>query len=166
MKKIHRSLIKGTNWALAGLLSLVGYSCSNNNEDELVAEYGTPHASYAIKGKVTNESHEAIPYLQVEVIKHEGEDNYFQDIDTLYTDKNGDFSWENTLVSFGSDISVDVITQDIDGNANGSYLSDTTTVSFKSEDMTGPTGHWYFGKAEKEIAIVLKEETKEPEAEE
>ena len=40
MKKLNRKLIRGTNWALAGLLSLLGFSSCGNP----VEEYGSPHA--------------------------------------------------------------------------------------------------------------------------
>ncbi|GEM_PF-6544260 len=33
MKKIHRAFIKGTNWALARLLSLMGFACSSDNDE-------------------------------------------------------------------------------------------------------------------------------------
>ena len=57
MKRLNRAYIKGTNWALSGLLSLLGFSCDNGGG---MAEYGTPMATYTVKGKVVTDKGTAI----------------------------------------------------------------------------------------------------------
>ena len=44
MKKFNRKLIRGTTWALVGLLSVLGFSgCGRRG---MVLEYGTPRPDY------------------------------------------------------------------------------------------------------------------------
>jgi putative lipoprotein (rSAM/lipoprotein system) len=64
MKKLNRRFIKGTNRALAGILSSLGFSgCDSIGRDE----YGCPHADYEFSGKVTNEKGEPVPNIQVKI---------------------------------------------------------------------------------------------------
>jgi len=154
MKKLYRPFIKGTNWALAGLLSLLGFSCSDNDSDGM-AEYGVPTTTYTIKGKVINEQGEVIPAIQIEVVKYKGD--AYEEKEITHSQPNGNFAWQGYLTNFGDDATFDVITTDIDGELNGSYQADTTSVTFKKEELTGADGKWNYGKAEKEITIQLKE---------
>ncbi|MDR1114856.1 MAG: radical SAM-associated putative lipoprotein [Tannerella sp.] len=94
MKKINRKFIKGTNWALAGLISLLGFSSceeydnggespsseepelsvpsndipSNDNEGFSV-EYGTPYAEFVVSGKVTDSDDRGLQDIGVIVSK-------------------------------------------------------------------------------------------------
>ena len=52
MKKFNRKLIRGTNWALAGLLSLLGFS---GCDKIFQMEYGSPMANFKVTGRVTDE---------------------------------------------------------------------------------------------------------------
>ena len=47
---IYRSLIKGANWVLAGLLAFIGFSFIGFSS----CEYGTPYADFKVSGKVTD----------------------------------------------------------------------------------------------------------------
>ncbi|MDL2304152.1 radical SAM-associated putative lipoprotein [Bacteroides sp. OttesenSCG-928-D19] len=95
MKKLNRKLIRGTNWALAGLISLLGFSaCSDDfdskpepDEEEIinngnnnngnshngnddggaVCEYGTPYAIFTVSGKVTDAQGKGLEGIQVVV---------------------------------------------------------------------------------------------------
>ena len=42
--KINRDIIKGTNWALAGLINMLGFT--TGCEKESPVEYGVPNADY------------------------------------------------------------------------------------------------------------------------
>jgi putative lipoprotein (rSAM/lipoprotein system) len=149
MKKIYRPFIKGTNWALVGIASLLGFTSCGDIVPP-VAEYGTPSADYAIKGKVVNEKGTAIPGLQIELQK----ENEYGMPDILYSQNDGTFAWERRVFPAGE---IEIITTDVDGEANGSYAADTTNVNFKGANFNGGNGHWYNGKAEKEVTITLKE---------
>ena len=45
MKKLNRKLIHGTNWVLAGILSLLGFSGCN---EIFQMEYGSPNADFKL----------------------------------------------------------------------------------------------------------------------
>jgi putative lipoprotein (rSAM/lipoprotein system) len=149
MKKIYRPLLKGTNWALGGLMALLGFAAAASCIPRV--EYGSPYADYTIKGKVTNEQGAAIPGIQIEVVKYKIED--YQEVDTVYSQSNGDFVWKRT---YDFVYELDIIATDIDGEKNGSYETNMSSVTFKEEDMKGGKS-WYQGKAEKEITIKLEE---------
>ena len=53
MKRFYPHFLNSMNWVLAGLLTLLGFSCSDSDDDGggQVEEYGCPHANYEIKGK-------------------------------------------------------------------------------------------------------------------
>ena len=49
MGTVYHSILKGFNWILAGLLSLLGFSVTSCGATD---EYGSPYAEYELKGKV------------------------------------------------------------------------------------------------------------------
>jgi putative lipoprotein (rSAM/lipoprotein system) len=93
MKKFNRKFIKGTNWVLAGLISLLGCaSCDDDfekrdepdneivnhegdnnganegdDEEEIAVEYGTPYARFIVSGKVTDTDHQGLKSIRVVV---------------------------------------------------------------------------------------------------
>lgn len=88
MKKINRACIKGTNWALAGLIALLGISsCSDDfepekkkdiinngnggngedDDDDIVCEYGTPYATFVVSGKVTDTDGKGLEGIRIVV---------------------------------------------------------------------------------------------------
>ena len=149
-----RPFIKGTNWALVGLLSLLGFAGCGQDEEGVV-EYGSPHADYKIKGKVTNEAEVPLSDIQVEI-----QFDSYPNANTIKSNKQGEFEWKETL--FPRSQTIKVITTDIDGEANGgAFESDTTEVIFTREDLKGGGGSWYEGSAEKSIQIKLKEKANE-----
>jgi putative lipoprotein (rSAM/lipoprotein system) len=148
MKKIYRPFIKGTNWALAGLLSLLGFAC----DPEIAPEYGTPHADYSVKGTVTDAAGAAIPGIEIGIKSHGG----YVTNEPAYTNEEGKFD-----MSFGAFPKEKFIltATDVDGEANGSFKTDSVEVVFsKSDFYKDGDGRWYEGAAKKDIPpIVLKE---------
>ena len=68
MKKLNRKLIRVTNWALAGLLSLLGFTgCGkdDNGGGEISVEYGAPSANFKVLGRVTNEQGQPLGGMRV-----------------------------------------------------------------------------------------------------
>ena len=63
MENINLQLLRKINCLLTGLLAIIGFSCGENGE--IPCEYGSPHANFQIKGKVTDMKGEPIPDLQV-----------------------------------------------------------------------------------------------------
>lgn len=154
MRKISRTLIKGIAPALAAGLVLFGFNaCNDNNDDDGIVICYASSADYVIKGNVVNNAGEAIPGIQIEVITFPGE--YSQRIDTTYTDASGGFDWMSDGLGAGEP-TFHVIATDIDGGENGSYLTDTTYVAFKREELIGRDDSYYFGKAEKDTTFVMK----------
>lgn len=156
MKKIYRPFIKGTNWALAGILSLLGFASCSNDGGETPAEYGTPHAKYTIKGAVTDKEGNPIEGINVHV-KMPFEWNGGEGV----ADTNKEGKFDITYTTFPDD-KFTLIAKDIDGEENGSFQTDSVEVTFTKDDFYEDGKRWYEGAARKEIPnIVLKETVKE-----
>ncbi|MDR3140731.1 MAG: radical SAM-associated putative lipoprotein [Tannerellaceae bacterium] len=159
MKTTSRSLIKGTNWALAGLLSLLGFACNSDNPDnpdDMMVEYGTPHADYSIKGAVTDALGAPVAGIEIRIKTPEG----YPVNEPAHT--NGEGKFDVTYGAFPSETFVLTAT-DIDGEVNGSFKTDSVKVVFSKDDFYKPgDGRWYDGAAKKEILpIALREEAEE-----
>lgn len=160
MDKTYRFYLSISNKILAGLLTLLGFS---NTSCSPVDEYGSPYATYEIKGKVVNEKGTAIPDIQVIIPAPDAdneEDQFFYR-DTLSTNSSGEFNKQIGYGSFGEDVTFKIATKDIDGEANGGLFEDTVTdIAFKKEDLKGGDGNWYFGNAKKDVTITMKQAAK------
>lgn len=110
MKKI---ILKSSNALLAAILALFGISSC---EDGGIAEYGVETSDFVIVGTITNE--ESAPIKDIQVVRHPG-------FDTAFTDANGNFRIVNEGFQGGY---VLLHIDDVDGDANGSYQSDTAQV--------------------------------------
>lgn len=155
MNAHYKSFLKKINWLLAGLLTVLGFGAVGCDK-MYPAEYGTPHATYALKGKVIDEQNRPIPHIQVQVQPAEDAANpsWYAPVDTVYTDEQGNFAWERN--DFIAPPRFQVLSEDPDEDGNGGWFaSDTLQIDFSGEKMTGGKG-WYEGRAEKEVAITLK----------
>lgn len=156
MDKTYRFYLSISNKILAGLLTLLGLSTTSCGSE---CEYGSPYATYDIKGKVVNEKGTAIPDMQVIIPAPDAdnEEDLFVYRDTLLTNSTGEFNKRLEVGSFGEDITFKIATQDIDGEANGGLFEDTITeVAFKKEDLKGGDGNWYAGNARKDVTITME----------
>lgn len=152
MKMIYRAFVKGTNWALAGLMGVLGFSgCSNDSP----AEYGTPIANYKVSGRVTNESGKPIAGIQVEL--EETDISYSSYAARAFTNTSGEY--EITTETIGRAEQLRLIVSDIDKSQNGLYQNDTIQVKIEKEDYYDKGKGWNVGKAYKEINPRLKEKT-------
>lgn len=162
MNKAYHLCLAATNKLLAGLLTLMGFSMTSCNTE---VEYGSPYATYEIKGKVVDEAGTAIPGIQV-VIAESVDEEYalYAYRDTLKSNRNGEFEVKIGLPTFGDNTSFQIKTKDLDGIDNGGKFEDITTeVSFKKEELKGGDGNWYQGKAEKDVTITLEQAPKNKE---
>ena len=99
MENINLQLLRKINCLLTGLLAIIGFSCGENGE--IPCEYGSPHANFQIKGKVTDMKGEPIPDLQVRINPSgESHPQGWLHTDTLQTDTNGDFIFSKTDFPF------------------------------------------------------------------
>lgn len=164
MKKLNRKLIRGTNWALAGLLSLLGFTgCGKEGNDdggEMRVEYGVPHATFKVLGRVTNEQGE--PLAGVRVVapnattiwgKDSDQRNTSLLYDTTYTASDGTFAGRYSV--FPSD-SVYINMKFEDSATPSAYESDSLSVGFSKRDLRGGDKSWHRGEAKKRIDVKLK----------
>lgn len=160
MDKAYRFYLAVSNKILAGFLTILGFSITSCGAED---EYGSPYATYEIKGKVVNEKGAAIPDIQV-IIPAPDADNerdLFVYRDTLSTNSSGEFNKRIEVGSFGEDVTFKIATKDIDGEANSGLFENTVTeVAFKKEELKGEDGHWYYGNAKKEVIITLNQAVK------
>lgn len=158
MKKLYHSCIKCSNWALAGMLTLMGFNVScddeNGGDGGGMVEYGTPHASYVIKGKVVDPANNPIPNIQIKCAAEHSysEGQKFVVADSTNTDDSGAF--HATFGVFPTE-KIKVIATDIDGKLNGSFEKDSVEVTIHKEDYKNGS-HWNKGEATKEVTLTLK----------
>ena len=152
MKKLNRKLIRGTNWALAGLLSLLGFSSCGNQ----VEEYGTPHADFKVTGRVTDEAGEPLSGIRVVPTNLKG--HYPSPHDTVYSSPDGSYKYRYNA-GYAPD-SLKFTLKFEDPTSNPLYEPDSVTVGFAKGDLKGGDGHWYRGAAEKKVNITLKRKNK------
>ncbi|MDL2265753.1 radical SAM-associated putative lipoprotein [Parabacteroides sp. OttesenSCG-928-G07] len=151
MKKGHRYFLKFSNWILATLLTLFGVACSSDDEPA-PAEYGTPYAKFTVKGKVTGPNGEAIPGIEVKgksQFSGPSEPGSNEDL----TDNNGNYT---ILAPIMGKEAFKVFFEDIDGEENGFYKTDSIEVKSSQIELTGKDG-WFEGEGEMTLNISLKE---------
>lgn len=149
MKKIETSLFKKYNALISFLLSILGFgaacSLSSCEYGTPAVEYGTPYATFKVKGGVKSEvTSNSIPNIRV-----------VMGYDTTYTDESGNYQVENT--DFPDDQTFLVEFKDIDGVTNGKYQPLDTIVEFIDPEFSGGTGSWDSGETEKEVNVKLKD---------
>lgn len=178
MQQLSNYLNKSWNRLLSGLLMLLGFSAcnwedpENNGPDPVICMYGTPTATFSIKGKVTNQDEQALAGIRVIVANrencHKTTASFIPDNpvlstpvnDTTYTDPEGKFTWQGG--AFPTDtIRYELQFQDADTTLNEPhYRADTVKVEFLGKDLIiNENGNpWNRGKAEKTIEVILKKE--------
>ena len=167
MKKFNRKLIRGTNWALAGLLSLLGFTgCGkdDNGGGEISVEYGVPSANFKVLGRVTNEQGQPLGGMrvvasEVTTIWSKGPEQCYSGLlrDTVYTASDGSFDREYSV--FPAD-SVYILMKIEDTAEPSVYDSDSVKVGFAKGDLKDGGKHWYRGAAEKKVNVKLKAKKK------
>ena len=139
MKRIKTNFLHGYNLLLALFLTFLG--CSNN--DEPIAEYGTPHATFIVTGTIQSETDdEAIPGIKVEM-----------NGSSAHSDESGNYEIE--VSDFPTDQTFSMKFTDEDGAENGTYMPLDTIAEFVDPQFTGETDSWDEGQTEKEINIKM-----------
>ena len=161
MKKTFRPFIKLTSWILSGLLALVGLGGCNikiivNPEDEDNGDmvmYGVPWASYAIKGAVVDKgTQKPVKGIEVKIHVPDSVNLPYNPGWKTTTDGRGEFKLSNTPPSFDFPL----IITDVDGEANGSYQTDTVIVDDKNPQHIGGDGGWFKGELTATVRIELE----------
>lgn len=138
------------------LLAIIGItSCDKINTTP--AEYGCPHATLDISGKVT--SSDGKPIKGIQTIIQEEESEYYPRIkDTLYTDANGQYNYTNKDI-FSIPEKLTITFKDIDNEENGGKFANKTENVNKGEyKQTEKASGWYKGKFELNKDVVLNKE--------
>lgn len=128
----------------AWLLCLIGFGSSVACSPGMVAdEYGSPYASFEVKGKVTDQQGNPIPGIQVTC-----DAMYIQPV---YTESDGSYALngdgfprEKIQVSF----------EDVDGEENGGLFA-ARSVSVETIHVKEGDGNWDFGVYEAEANAEL-----------
>ena len=147
MKKLNRKLIKGTNRALAGLLTYIGFSSCW----PFAGVYGTEQAEYIVSGKVTDMEGESLQGIRVSAARadfHGYRVSVWELKDTLYTDDRGVFIYPFKGSSSSDQGELRIKFDDV----KNIFASDSTVVAFSDSDLEG---------MEKNIKISLKEKDSE-----
>jgi putative lipoprotein (rSAM/lipoprotein system) len=171
MKINYRPLIKGTNWALAGILGILGFSkCDDITNNKM--EYGTPKTDYVIKGAVVDKaSGKPIKGIKVNIVYEpilmygtQWTDYSPKEavIPEAITDETGEFMLMETSV-YGIKAK-EIIEQkfpvaitDIDGEKNGSFESNTLYIDYEGAIQTKKGKGWYDGEYTKTVNVELTE---------
>ena len=159
MKKIYSLCSK----LISICLILLGFSgCSWTGTQG--AEYGTPHASYKISGKVVSDADgKAINGIKVTMAR-DVNGTHSPVTPSVTTNADGEFLiYDNQVISF-SDEEFIIHLEDIDGVENGLFTDSEQIIKFVKSDFSGARTHWYYGKTERNMGEI-KLTPKEPEAE-
>lgn len=146
MKKV---ILKKYNKLISIFLSMLGIggtisftSCENITP---AAEYGTPHATFKIYGKVASKQGVKIPQIKVVM--------YY---DSSYTDEHGNYQVQVSAFPSSQDFILKF--EDVDGEVNGAYETKDTLISFVNPQFENGSDSWYAGETSKELDIEMTEE--------
>lgn len=145
MKHLKIKILTAYNAAIVAVMGILGLTSSCSLFPRV--EYGSPHATFELSGKVTSSAtNEPIGNIRI-VLEN--------DHDTIYTNHDG--TYKHSYKVFGSgNQTFKVKYKDIDGTENGEFQSLDTIVRVKPSDFKGKSGNWYIGTATKEIDVSLK----------
>jgi putative lipoprotein (rSAM/lipoprotein system) len=150
MKKVKNVWLRCSAWLLNSILLLLGFSSCDSNGSEM---YGTPYATYSLKGKVVDAQKRPIPDIEVKIKIGRG-DVYYNQIASLKTNSSGEFSFKENLTIDGK---FRLVARDVDGTANGSFKSDSIEITM--DKPSGGDGSWFQGSAsEEDIVITLQKD--------
>lgn len=120
--------------------------------------YGSPHADFEVKGKVTDTAGTPIEGIRVSVEPAESAGYLFMSAQTGATGEYRmlDKQWMRMSIK------LNVTAKDIDGEANGGeFETQTISIELQESDFKGDDGDWYMGKAEKTVNFTLEKTTTE-----
>ena len=151
--------LKLKNWLLVTLGGLLGVTLAGCEEQIMTCEYGTPEATYHVKGTVTNA--EGQPIKGIGVVPSKGWDSTGDSVrvdrylDT--TDADGRYNVTFDCHFPRTDISLEL--NDIDGVENGNYQDTIVTIKTDATPLTGASDHWYEGEGTIIQNVVMTEKT-------
>ncbi len=152
MRKLYVKII-------SRLLVILGFaaisSCDAENEPEFAAEYGTPHADFTLKIKVSDMENKPVEGIRVAIAT--GYVSHLDNgpVDTVYTSASGVYENTRQLVRVYDHMRLKF--EDVDGEENGGCFK-TQEVSVPVRQLEKGDGHWYDGKFEASAEVTLEKE--------
>ena len=143
MKAVLSNMAKTYGRILAIILAWLGFSC----DWLFVGAYGTPSATYKVKGVVVSEKDDA-PIEGIRAVFKIQPDATWG-AETGYTDSKGVFNLKNLD---GYDDKLYVELTDVDGEKNGSFRDTTVIADFSHVKFKGSS--WENREVEKDLGII------------
>lgn len=145
---MKRKILSFINRCLAGVLAVLGFQTTGcamkYGVMEPTVEYGSPWADYKVQGKVTDQ--EQAPLKDIQVVLESPKYRGYSD--TLYTDENGEYKFQNYFIPTDS---VSVTAND----TAGVYASESKKEALSYDRKDADT--WYRGVGSAEVNFELKE---------
>lgn len=155
---MKRGIVKSLDKLIAAVLALLGVTATGCEERYL--EYGSPHATFKIRGTVTQEATQE-PVEGIRVLLGTTEHYYY---DTLHTDAQGKYECVEGGVAMFDTTWVKV--EDVDGAAHGgSFAADSAMLTPEQLVMTEEGEGWNIGTFEGTLDFSLKPQSEEQPAE-
>ena len=152
---MKKNYVKVSAWIMSAALSLLGFtSCENIIEPRM--EYGTPHAKFTIKGRVTNQQGDAIPGILVIIERRGNPLSSRMDIYNQLSNSSGEFAKKFEYV-WPEDQTFTLNLSDVDGEVNGLYKTKTESFVVLKSELKGGDKRWYAGEVEKNVVIKLEQ---------
>ena len=137
--------LKLKHWLIAVGAAALGMNVGS--ERTMMCEYGTPEATYHVKGRVT--APDGTPVPGIEVSQNWGAESRHP-FDT--TDAQGNF--KTTVRSFPWE-QIQLTFTDIDSTENGSYCDTSLNIPTRDIPLSGGDGHWYGGEGTVNVDVTL-----------
>ena len=151
---MKKKVWKVTNLLLGSIVTALGFGAC---EDERI-EYGSPHATYRVKGTVTNPDGKPVSDIKAKVIIDYSQYGEVVGLDSVYTDKQGAFATHEFRIGQLGDIHK-LVLQDEDDEANGAFANDTLKLKdypSKKYAERPKDDHWSMGSYEITVDATLK----------
>ena len=160
MKKLF---IKSTNWILAGIMALFGFTSCRFVRNM----YAAPYADYTVKGTVVNETTgKPIAGIRLGYSPLEWNEDAFgpkpeygRNYHThVISNADGGFTLTDRMFPLQSDNKIlPVYIEDIDGEENGLFQPQKIDIDFKDAVKGGKPSEWYNGEFTVTTTIQLVE---------
>lgn len=152
MQKIEFSIRRKFNALIAIIIAFLGFATACEKDQKMAALYGTPHATFIVKGNIqSNTDESSISNIRV-LMGYDQNGILYKD--SAYSDMNGDY--QVRFVEFPKDQNFLLQFKDIDGEVNGEFKSLDTIVKFVDPQFINTSGSWDQGETEKELNVKLK----------
>lgn len=152
---MKRGLIKSLDKLIAAVLAVLGITATGCESQNV--EYGSPHATFKIRGTVTQEATQE-PVEGIRVLLGSKEYCY----DTLHTDAQGKYEFIGGMLPDTTWVKV----EDVDGVAHGGlFAADSTEITSSQFVQTEEGEGWDWGTFEGTVDFSLKPQSEDQPAE-